>query len=164
MAVTDGQKVNAEVTNAAYLSKTQGGDTTGIIGLKNDSIIVSGPEIDNVQRQLNFARKAVTQPTIATDGQITSVNLVGTQVFTIESSGGAVTMSTTEPIISDSPSAGQELVIMGSSSTNTVTLENVDAADGVLLNGQITFVAGTVLRLIYNAVIDRWVEVSRNGI
>jgi hypothetical protein len=52
MAVNDGQPVNAEVTNAAYISRTQDSDTTGKVGLKNTDV-ESGNEIENAQRLIN---------------------------------------------------------------------------------------------------------------
>lgn len=164
MAVVDGQKVNAEVTNAAYLSRTDNSDTVGRIDLKDDASIVSGPFITNIQRELNFARKVRTSPLIAADGQITSQDFIGTQIFSIKSTGGAVNMSATVPIITTSPVIGQEIIIIGLSNTDTVRLTNVDAVDGVLLNGEITFKLGTLLRLIYEGNVQRWIEAGRTDI
>lgn len=55
--VQNGQKVNAAVTNAAYISKTSDSDTTGKIGLKNTDT-ESGSVINNAQKAINKAFEA----------------------------------------------------------------------------------------------------------
>ena len=50
MAVSDGQRVNAEVTNAAYVSRTENSDTLGVVTLNAPS---SGGAIPNAQQQIN---------------------------------------------------------------------------------------------------------------
>jgi hypothetical protein len=52
MAVSDGQPVNASVTNAAYLSRTVDSDTVAKITL-DDPDVVSGDTINNAQRYIN---------------------------------------------------------------------------------------------------------------
>lgn len=50
MAVSDGQRVNAQVTNAAYISRTQDSDTVAVVGLNHPS---SGGLIANAQQKIN---------------------------------------------------------------------------------------------------------------
>lgn len=50
MAVSNGQPVNATVTNGAFLSRTQDSDTIAVVGLKNAG---SGGDINNTQQQIN---------------------------------------------------------------------------------------------------------------
>lgn len=50
MSLSDGQRVNAAVTNAAYVSRTTDSDTVGVVGLNNVS---SGGLIPNAQQQIN---------------------------------------------------------------------------------------------------------------
>lgn len=52
MSVSDGSPVNAAVTNAAFLSRTNDSDTTGKVGLKNTDP-ESGSDVNNAQRLLN---------------------------------------------------------------------------------------------------------------
>lgn len=52
MSVTDGEKVNAAVTNAAYISRKTDSDTVAKIDL-NDPAGVSGAAITNIQREFN---------------------------------------------------------------------------------------------------------------
>lgn len=57
MAVSDGQRVNAAVTNAAFLSRTQDSDTVGVVGLNHPS---SGGTIANAQQKINDNTSAIT--------------------------------------------------------------------------------------------------------
>ena len=50
MSVSDGEKVNAAVTNAAFVSRTTDSNTTGVLALDNVS---SGGTISNAQQQIN---------------------------------------------------------------------------------------------------------------
>jgi hypothetical protein len=50
MSVSDGNRVNAAVTNAAYISRTTDSDTVGIVGLNHAS---SGGLIANTQQKIN---------------------------------------------------------------------------------------------------------------
>lgn len=52
MSVSDGQDVNAAVTNAAFLSRKVDSDTIGKVGLKNTDT-ESGNPIDNIQQYTN---------------------------------------------------------------------------------------------------------------
>ena len=62
MSVSDGQKVNAAVTNAAFMSRTTDTSTTGKVDL-NNADAASGTSISNAQREHNssasFTGKAV---------------------------------------------------------------------------------------------------------
>lgn len=57
MAVTDGQRVNAAVTNAAFVSRTVDSDTVGIVGLNHPT---SGGLISNAQQQINDNEANIT--------------------------------------------------------------------------------------------------------
>jgi len=102
---------------------------------------------------------------IALDAQ--SVAAVGTVTVStnqrmmkrISGSGGAVTASTSTPV-ADGSIDGQELLLIGSSDTNTLTIE---AQGNVDLNGNITFYANTVLSLLWDLTNSKWVEIFRRG-
>lgn len=53
MTVSNGQDVNAAVTNAAFMSRTADTSTTGVVNLNNTSDVNSGDEITNAQRLIN---------------------------------------------------------------------------------------------------------------
>lgn len=59
MAVSDGQPVNAAVTNAAFVSRTVDSDTIGVVGLNNTTDGDSGAAIGNLQQAVNELGDAV---------------------------------------------------------------------------------------------------------
>jgi len=59
MAVSDGQPVNASVTNAAFVSRTVDSDTIGVVGMNNTTDADSGAAIGNVQQAINELGDAV---------------------------------------------------------------------------------------------------------
>ena len=52
MSVSDGQKVNAAITNAAFMSRNSDTGTTGQVDLNNVDA-ASGSSVANAQRELN---------------------------------------------------------------------------------------------------------------
>ena len=78
----------------------------------------------------------------------------------ISGSGGAVTVTANPAIATGSD--GQEVIILGTDSTNTVTLTN---GNGLQLASGIpfTFNKGSTMVLIYDLVNSKWVEVSRSA-
>lgn len=55
---------------------------------------------------------------------------------------------------------GQEITIIGSSDTNTLTL---DDGDGLILSGQCVLGVGDAITLTYNKTFDYWIEISRSN-
>lgn len=86
---------------------------------------------------------------------------VGTQARLLQfvkGLGGSVTISA-NPRIAPGASIGQELILKGTSDTNTVALEH---GQGVELNGACILRAGSVLTLVWDGTA--WGEVSRNDL
>lgn len=83
------------------------------------------------------------------------------QTTRVGSSGGAITVSVT-PFGPNPPPDGAEILLVGTSDTDTVTVSHNDAADGCLLNGDCTLGRGQTLRVYYDATLDRYCEVSRS--
>jgi hypothetical protein len=95
--------------------------------------------------------------TIAAGSGVTSVP---STLIRIVSSGGAVTVTADPPITTTGVSDGQELVLMGTSNTDTVKFTNgssLSLSQGV----SFTMGAGARLRLIYSAADAAWMELSR---
>ena len=66
---------------------------------------------------------------------------------------------TANPQIADG-SSGQVITIVGSSDTNTLTL---DDGTGLFLSAQMVLGVGDAITLVFNATLDGWVEVSRSN-
>lgn len=91
---------------------------------------------------------------ITAAGGITATSNSRTMMF-IQGSGGAVTV-TANPQISAGTILGQELILIGRSDTNSITLSD---GTGLSLNGPITLSADSVLSLVWDGT--NWTEVSR---
>lgn len=101
------------------------------------------------------------QTSLSGGGNVTISLTQGQQVVEVAGSGGAVTLSTT-PFGSSAPNDKTVVRLFGTSSTNTVTIDNSDIAKGVYVNGQVVLFLGYVVDFMYIASIDRWVETGRN--
>ena len=95
-------------------------------------------------------------------GGTVSISLTqGQQVYTVASSGGAVTLSST-PFGSSAPTNGTTVRLIGTSDTNTVQISDSDTAKGARVNGNAVLVSGNVIDFQYISSSDRWFETSRN--
>lgn len=95
-------------------------------------------------------------PTAITAG--TGVVFSGTayaNVYFIQGNGGAVTV-TANPQISAATNVGQELILIGRSATNTVTLSD---GTGLSLNGPVVLGLDSIITLVWDST--NWVEKSR---
>lgn len=139
MSVSDGENVNALVTNAAYLSRKTDSDTLGIIGFKHPA---SGGLITNVQQKINDEAALVA----------TNIANISTNTTDISNNAGdIVTINATLPNKADlvagklpvSQLPTTVMVYLGNwdASTNTPTL-----IDGTGTNGDTykVSVAGTI--------------------
>jgi len=79
VSVSDGQKVNAAVTNASFVSRTTDSNTVGKVDLENTDSGVSGGTITNAQRELNSISSFTghTPNTVATAKPVWTNNDVG---------------------------------------------------------------------------------------
>lgn len=59
MSVSDGQAVNAAISNAAWMSRTTNTSTIGVVDLNNVTDVDSGAQITNAQQALNETFDAV---------------------------------------------------------------------------------------------------------
>ena len=95
------------------------------------------------------------------NGDTIALGTSSTQLIKVVGDGGAVTLSTT-PFGLTPPDTGTTVTITGTNSVNTVTITHNDAADGCILNGDVTLGSFDSVTLIYDASVDRYLELSRN--
>lgn len=161
MAISDGDSVNAAVTNAAFLSRTADSSTIGVISLNNPS---SGGTILNLQQSLNNAmvREISTVQSVAASSFIT-ISSAKVQYRPVIGDSAAITTSN-QPFGTTASTmvAGKVMEIVGTSDTDTVTIPYSDTQYGCLIHGDCTLGKGDILVLIYDAVLERWLEYSRN--
>ncbi len=111
----------------------------------------------DTQAPLVVGSKGTPQNIVDTTG-IEFTGLFNKNYWFIQGSGGAVNISAS-PRIAAGTNAGQRLVLIGCSDTNTVTLQD---GNGLLLNGPITLINGSIIELLWDGLV--WVELYRNGI
>jgi len=101
---------------------------------------------------------------LTASGTISISTTLGQQTWRVQGGSAAVTLSNT-PFGTSAPGAGTMIILMGNDSTNTVTINNNDAAKGCVLAGNagsITLGKYDVIKFQYNSSFDRYVEISRN--
>lgn len=163
MAVSDGQNVNAAVTNSAFVDKnTASTFTNAILDLQNADL-VSGAFVYNVQRELNkvLLNVQATQ-TIVDSTPIVLNEQKGNQLILVVGDGGPVVLSNPPFSASNGFFDGQIVKIVGTDDTNSVTMLFSDSTDGAVLNGNATLQRFQVLTLVYSSELERWLELDRN--
>lgn len=171
MTIQDGQLGNANVTNAAFLSKTDETATntaTGVIGLNNTSDSESGPSIANIQKAINENSNSfrVVQ-SISASGQIDVDERIMNHLLLVVGDGGDIVTSTTpfNPENGGSFQDGTIITVIGTNDSQRVRINNVAVATDVTvqngdanlaLNFCITYMRVTIGGTSY------WLERSRN--
>ena len=163
MSVTDGQRASASVLNGAFLSKSSSNSATGILTLANTDA-ASGSTISNVQKAINEVTfKTYATQSIASSGTINVEDYKGLQYRRVTGSGSAITLSSTPfgPSTHNIPD-GTVFRIMGTSNTNTVTIQHNDANYGAVLNGNCTLGLYDSITLQWDNTLTRYIEVGRS--
>lgn len=115
---------------------------------------ISGQNTVAQVRNISGSRTAPNSVT-AGGGVAASATAWPFQTVYVQGSGGAVTV-TANPQISNCSADGQELIVIGESDTNTLTLAD---GNGLSLNGSMILYQNSNLHLYCNGL--SWVEVSR---
>jgi len=80
----------------------------------------------------------------------------------VESSGGELSLSGQNCFGAGPFTGGQTVVLIGSSDTNFVTLNYSDTMNGCIINGTASLQRFRSLTFVYNSVLARWIETTRN--
>jgi hypothetical protein len=157
MSVSNGQPVNQDITNAAFVSRTANTSASGIITLNNSGL----EEIVNLQLSvLRAGRIERALQTISTLDVIEFLPNYGSQLIPLQSGGGEEIRS--ELVSGGDAFGSQEVTLIGRSDTNYLKLTSEDALNGLLLNGDCELKLHVTLTLVYFENINRWVEKCRN--
>jgi hypothetical protein len=147
--------------NTKVQLKTEQGDkVTGTVDYE-DANGLSGDDITNIQKTVNQASSETFDVLITTNDQIAIKQYKGEQIYLLEGDGGAATLNTL-PFDVTNISEDVEVILVGKSNTNTVTIAHNDVADGAILNGNATLEQYFILRLKYITALNRFIEISRN--
>ena len=158
--ISDGQKVNAAVTNAAFLSRTSDSSSVGKIDLLNED----SPAIIDLQATLALAsKKSYSLQVVSAGEEVDSETSIGSQFRVVKSASGEQ-LAASKLFGDKAFSDGIEISLLGTSSTDVLRIENQDEPKGVAINGAIFLRNGTLVIFKYSLELDRWLEVSRNGL
>ena len=159
MTVAYGSQVSSANVNNAFVSKTADSTMIGVLDLNEAS---SGDRITNVQQEINNLKNSTNaSATVSSGGTLSVSTTERVQYFRVSGEGGAQSMSST-PFGSASWIDGTIVRLVGTSDTNTLSLDNNDADNGAILNGDCTLGKYNVLTLIWDSEFNRWIELGRN--
>jgi hypothetical protein len=173
-ALVDGDAVFA---TAAGIETKTAADARTALGLDTmseqaaDSVAITGGTIagtTELQVPLVETVSLIVIGTIIIPASSTQILTAATQIdanagkLRVEGDGGPVTI-TAIPTISPPSQDGQQIVIVGTDDTNTVTLQNESALAGTKLKlgaASRALGAGDVLSLVWDEGLDRWLEMG----
>jgi hypothetical protein len=159
MTVAYGSAVSSANVNGAFVSKTADSTMVGVLDLNEAS---SGDRITNVQQEINNLKNNTNaSATVSSGGTITVSTTERVQYYRVSGDGGAQSLSTT-PFGSASWTDGTIVRLVGTSDTNTISLDHNDADNGAILNGDCTLGKYNILTLIWDSEFNRWIELGRN--
>tara|TARA_Y100001972_G_C7618761_1_gene310279 strand:+ start:269 stop:754 length:486 start_codon:yes stop_codon:yes gene_type:complete len=160
MSVSFGSALTSANLNTNFVSKNADSTMAGVLDL-NDSN--SGTRITNAQQEINNLKNVTnTSITIDQGGTITLSTSQRVQYFRVSGNGGAKTLSTTPFGTSGGFIDGTIIRLVGTSDTNTLSIQNNDVDHGVIVNGNCTLAKYNILTLVYDSELSRFIEISRN--
>jgi hypothetical protein len=98
---------------------------------------------------------------VAAAAAITISTTQKAQVIYVQGNGAAVSANAV-PFGATDPFDNSQVVVCGRSDTNTVTIAQNDAANGVIMNGSVVLHRYDCITFIYNSTDDRYLEVARS--
>jgi len=160
MTVAYGSAVSSTNVNDAFVSKTANSTMVGVLDLNEAS---SGDRITNAQQEINNLKVTTNaSATVTGGGTITVSTTQRVQYFRISGDGGAVSLSTTPFGTGGGWIDGTIVRLVGTSDTNTVSLDHNDSDNGAILNGDCTLAKYNMLTLIWDSELSRFIEAGRN--
>jgi hypothetical protein len=118
MSVVDGQKANAAIYNAAFVSKTADSTAVGVLDLNNITDVNSGARVTNVQRAINELFDAVGMTGI---GDSTRKNYSSTSIIANGDSHKAALGKLDSQVALNSLSLASAIIAPASTTDNAVT-------------------------------------------
>ena len=159
MPILANSLLSSSVANDTFMDRTVDTDTTGVVSLLNTDA-ASGDTISNAQQAINenSIKQNATVSLLASDSlAIDDVHKL--QYFRVAGNGTAVTLTTP---FDNEPKDGSRIFIVGTDNSLTVTLSFSDTTNGLLINGDAILFRGAMIQLIYDAVLERYIEIGRN--
>ena len=160
MTVAFGSALSSANINNNLVSKTADSTMAGVLDLNEAS---SGTRITNVQQEINNQKISTNaSATVAGGGTITVSTTQQVQYFRVSGDGGAQSLSSTPFGTGGGWIDGTTIRLVGTSDTNTISLDHNDASNGAVLNGDCTLNKYNMITLQWDSELARFIEVSRN--
>ena len=160
MTVAYGSALTSANVNNNLVSKTANSTMVGVLDLNEAS---SGTRITNVQQEINNLKVTTNaSATVAGSGTITVSTTQRVQYFRVSGDGGAVSLSSTPFGTGGGWIDGTIIRLVGTSDTNTVSLDHNDLDNGAILNGDCTLAKYNMITLIWDSELGRFIEAGRN--
>lgn len=159
MPITANSPLSSSVANDTFMDRTVDTNTIGVLALENGNS-ESGDNVTNVQERLNeSAIKQFPTASLQASDSLTVNEIHKVQYFRVAGNLSAVTL--TDPFTGTAKD-GTIIYIVGTDDTLTVTIDTDNSAGGTYVNGSATLKFGYVLTLVYDAELDRYLEIGRN--
>jgi hypothetical protein len=178
MPISFKSKLSSTVANATWLDKTIDDATVGKFSLRESS----SADVEDVQLFLNTLRADIDSNDIElADHEIRIIQNTPTAIDAqLLIDGDAISLNATKysqyirvkgstlPVVLAAIPFDvtaidlSNIIIVGQSDTETVTITHNDFNGGCLLNGDATLFKGYLLELIYDNTLLRYIEKSRN--
>ncbi len=159
MSISDGVRVNAANSNAAWLSRKIDSDTIG----KIDLLETGSASVIDLQQVINdLIVQTYSEVSLGGGATIASDDDQRHQVRRVKSSGGNLTVSSTPFGTSGTWRDGTIIELVGTSDVDFITLTHNDLPYGAILNGDIDLEKYRTLVLRWDSVLVRWIEIGRN--
>ena len=159
MSISDGQRVEANTDNTAFMSRTVDTDTQG----KVDLIEGSSASVFDLQKHINdLLAQTYAEASLAAAAEIASDNDQRHQIRRVKSTGGNISVSSTPFGSAGLWRDATVIELVGTSDVDYITLVHNDLPYGAILNGDIDLEKYRTLVLRWDAVLVRWIEIGRN--
>jgi len=166
LATIDGVSGESDPNSTTYSSEeiiANGDDRKVAIGKLDAQVKTNLDDIaDHEIRITNNTRLVSAVLSVADTGQITINENSGVQIYKVQGDAAPSTASSLPFGNSTNSPDGSEIIIIGQDNTNTLTFESNDNDYGMLLNGDAELGLGSMLTLIYDDTLLRYIEKSRN--
>ena len=192
MSVSNGQLANATTFNNAFVSKSSDSTVTGTITQENASVLkeISTPatpvsgygkiyfKADGKLYQMNDAGvesevgsgagggggwTSDSSLSLADGDQIATSSTIQLQKWRVRAATSAGAVLSVVPFATTPTQDGTTIRLVRDSDENFVSIENYDASGGCILNGSpAQLFKYHLIDLMWDATMQRWIEISRN--
>lgn len=157
-------KLSSLIANATFFIKNADFDEIiSRVVLKNVAEVDSGPQIDNLQKEVNFnSIKIFSFLSLVNNSQITLNTFSKNQVIRVSGDTMAIELDPLPFGNAVAPPNGTILYVTGYDDAKTVRINENDVNFGVKMIGDIILKKGETIIYMYDSTLKRYLELSRS--